>query len=475
MGESQIQIGRLKPDENEIQVEFTVSKRVEKYFLDSTLNFRYDKKIDDVPKSILNIPVVSSLITIGWLSGANIYIDELDETYTQSITKTRSVIEQMYPEFALSELFVKKIVNNDIDNTGYGLLFSGGLDSLTSYIRNKEKKPHLIHCVVRKEYLNVDTNRFKNFAQIEGVPLSIVKSNIYNVVNNLLILAKHDLYWWANVAHAIVFTGLCAPLSIKCNIGTLLIASTYDPEAERKFCLEREGENSKTQIAPSWGSTRTLDESIGWAGCNVVHDGDMTRQDKIGLVLKPYLEQNEKKDHIFESMDLRCAKSKDDISPELCENCMQLGKGTKCMSNILGLSLENIDPNLCGYRIDSETYGVIKKCFLEGLGIRKKSFQSTKGSYLGEKDEMILFGDIQAHISSNLGSLPDGARDFFDWFRNYDLSGYESNVKPSFFPKMLFFTIALHLYPAICEIPNKKLKNRLLKDIADYVYRQSRF
>jgi hypothetical protein len=455
-----IRIESLKVNGGKVETEFSLSNDIKKYFLREDLYVEYDKNIEEVPKSILLIPAISSLITVAWMAGADLYVDELDEIYVNSINKVKSIVKDMYPELPLSELHVGKIVHNKFSNSNFGLLFSGGLDSMTSYIRNRNKKPHLIHCIVRKEHLGSNLDNLINFAQKEGVHLSIIRSNVYNIVNNLLIFAKFGLSWWPNIAHAMVYTGLCAPFSVEEGIGTLLIASS---------------DSEKYDSGP-WGSHPTLDNYIEWAGCKVCHDSyDLSRQEKIRCILKPYLTNMEDNDHILKALDLQCGLSPNNRTPAVCQECMQRGSGIKCIRNILGLSLEKINPTLCGFDMNANSFNFIKKCFLTGLCIKNKSLFSTTASSLGELSEMLYFRDMQDHMPEKIDIGLYNSNEFFEWFRNYDLNSYKPKVRPIEYSSLLLITLGIKLYPLYCNLPINDTQLQILKKIADFAYKKTRF
>ena len=108
-----------------------------------------------IPQSILAIPVVSMIAPIAWAIGADIEIDALDETYLRSLNNVRKVLTEWYPRFSTSgTLNVRNVVRNQFGGTRTGLLFSSGLDSLTSYSMHKDEKPDLIAVWARDPLLH---------------------------------------------------------------------------------------------------------------------------------------------------------------------------------------------------------------------------------------------------------------------------------------------------------------------------------
>jgi len=116
------------------------SGSIEKYFQQELFYVEYGSDIQSVSTSILQIPVFSNIITVAWAVGADVYVQELDRSYLESLNKIKLVLKKWYPRFPFStHIYVEKIVSNKFSNQKYGLLFSGGVDSTTSYIRQKKK------------------------------------------------------------------------------------------------------------------------------------------------------------------------------------------------------------------------------------------------------------------------------------------------------------------------------------------------
>ena len=142
MKTTHIKIVDMHVSGNKLVFKLNISKDISKYFLTDHFVAEYDKKIDDVDKSILSIPVLSTVVTVAWATGADIYIEYLDKTYLDALDRVEAVFRRWFPQFSFStRIHVENIISNKFNNEKYGLLFSSGLDSLTSYVRNKEKNP----------------------------------------------------------------------------------------------------------------------------------------------------------------------------------------------------------------------------------------------------------------------------------------------------------------------------------------------
>jgi hypothetical protein len=246
-----IKIEDLSVQENRI-LEWRLSSSPnvkKKYLLTPNVYVEYDQNIDKVPKSILVIPALSGVVMLSWHIGADVYVEELDETYLNALEKIKKVMKSWWPNLPFSEIYVEKIVSNKVSNKGYGMLFSSGIDSMVTYIRHREKKPNLIHCVTRGQHLKTNKEHLINFANEENVTINIIRTNINDSLHERLLSAQFGVAWWGNISHSIIYTGLSAPLTIQNKIGTLLIASSHTREFKHP-----------------WGSHPLIDNNISWGG-----------------------------------------------------------------------------------------------------------------------------------------------------------------------------------------------------------------
>lgn len=388
----QIEIGEPTILKNRISFKLSYSKKIKKYFRSNIFYVEYNKNVRNTSPSILYIPVISNTIPIAWATGANIYVKEIDKTYLQSLDEIKLVMKKWYSKLPFSTtIHARNVVSNNSPKKNVGLLFSGGIDSLTSYVRHRLDKPFLIMIwgadVPTSEELFWKRIRrvYKKFAEEENVKINFIKSNLRQFINEKLLTIDFGKYstdfdWWEGFHHGIGQIGLCAPLTMVENIGTLLIASSHSQGF--KF---------------SYGSHPWIDNKMAWVNTRVVHDGwDLTRQEKIRKILKGYLKN---KKHYF---PLRvCTDQFNDFNCSKCE---------KCMRTITGLVLENIDPNNFGFRIDDRFFTRVKNCLVES-----KERQSLG---LGR---IYQWRGIQKHIPKKLNHNLYNSKEFFKWFKNFEI------------------------------------------------------
>ena len=76
---------------------------------------------------------------------ADLHVDTLDATFRDCLTPVRAAFRAMYPKLIRpSRLVVTRPVANRHRKQGYGLLFSGGVDSTASFYKNLARRPTLI-------------------------------------------------------------------------------------------------------------------------------------------------------------------------------------------------------------------------------------------------------------------------------------------------------------------------------------------
>jgi len=300
------------------------------------------------------------------------------------------VFEGFYPKFSSSgNIHVQKIITNKFNNTQTALLFSGGLDSIVSYIRNKDKHPILITLLKPG---NSNYNKIKDFhlkfAEQEGMEIHFLESNMWDNIsdftNNRLLGDEFKTKdWWGHVSHGLILLGLCVPLTVE-RIGKIIFASTY----------------TKNYRSPH--GSHFLDYTDGsWADVNVVNDSsDLTRQEKIRYVLK--------RNPLYQKYVRSCL-----LSNEGGTNFRECGYCEKCLRTITGMILEGIEPNECNFDVKNNVFDYIKNLFISG----------------SLNTDLYFWQDIQSNISDIINndeiSQRYQAKQFFEWLREFDFANYK--------------------------------------------------
>jgi len=390
---SQIAVDRPELFGDTIRFRLHVPKPLRKYFLSDISYVKYDgidlKKVD---KSILAIPMLSILIPIAWAVGADIHVAELDASYLQCLAKVKDAYKRFLPNFSFSGIIsAEKVISNQFGGNRTGLLFSGGVDSLTSYLRHQDLKPDFISIWGLPDIPHFE-DRFWHrmwtdicsLASLDGITAFQVKTNMYRNINHELLSREFGVSWFTDASFSLFMLSLCAPLTAIREIGTIIIAASGS-------------EDYKGQSG--YGSHPSIDNNISWADTRVIHDGfELPRQQKLEFLCKG---QNDR----YLSHLRVCWDS------ALETNC---GDCEKCMRTIVGLVIEGADPNKCNFQVDNKTFPFIRDCFNKGIIALPEA-------------QLYYWRGMQKHIPEHINQDIYGSRQFLEWLREYDLSQYKVN------------------------------------------------
>ncbi len=373
---------------------FDYKGRIRKYLSSRKFFIKYDEPVSQVDESILTIPFVGGLLTTSWLSATDLVVETLDSVFSNSLEETKRLMNKFYPEIGFnSEVKAGKTVNNGSREKGLGLLFSGGIDSTTLYIQNRDRKPALFMLlggvvpIHNKPMIENLRTIYSRFAEREGIDIHFMESNIRDVLNESLLMAKYGKYlrsyprarsfgsWWEGVNHGIIQLCFTAPITYG-SIDSLKIASTPGMRGH--------------------GSNRHLVKTLKWGNVEVIPDGyRKTRNEKIKQTLKPFIEET----NYFPKIQL-C-----NYAPVVSEQ-LNCGSCYKCTRNILMLLLEEIDPRKCGFPIIRDFYGNLRNNVLRKITSEKK--------WLGIQRDL----NSRSHTA-----LP---QDFAAWFKELGLQNIKS-------------------------------------------------
>lgn len=400
-----IRISEVRAAGSKLVTKLDLSANISKYFLKDNFVVQYDKNIDHVNESILTIPPLFIIAPVAWAAGADIYVEQLDQTSLNSLHKVRQVFQKWYPKFSpLGSIYVNNLISNRFNNKQTALLFSGGLDSTTSYIMHKDEHPTLITLLrgentsYEDEYYTKVKNAFVNFAKNEAVDIHFIKTDVWdtysNLLNNKLLTREFGVRdWWVKVSHGLMLLGLAAPLTVE-KIGTLYLAASF----ERNY-----------KVRNGNGSHFLVNTNVSWADIQVVYDAqELAKNAKVRNVLKK--NQGYCKNLRVCSPVMNPGYYKNTRSQSHFKNC---GSCQKCVERMIRLILEDIDPAEGNFDLNDNVLDYAKRLLTAGV-IKLPG------------NDLELWQDIQRHIPA---SITDGgvkqryqAKEFFEWFRDLDLS-----------------------------------------------------
>ena len=73
-----------------IEYQYSYSSDISKFFnRKETYYVKYEVDVSVVPRSINTIPFLASMMPIAWFVGFDVYVDELDETFYNSLKELK--------------------------------------------------------------------------------------------------------------------------------------------------------------------------------------------------------------------------------------------------------------------------------------------------------------------------------------------------------------------------------------------------
>lgn len=370
-------------NKNTLMCGFKVSPGIQQTFSGDKFFASYgDIDLTSVPDSLLIIPALANLAPIAWARNATVYVPELDSGFFNALQAVKKSFQSMHPRISWAGKVQPESLVTTIDypSSKSALLFSGGIDSLASYVVHQNEKPLLVSVLGSNRnsaLFKLSLKELSKFSSKQGTRLIPVCTNLVN-----LFVAKHlpfgGGWWWSRVQHGLAFLSLCAPLSPVEQIGRIYLASSHTKE---------------THIP--WGSHPSIDNNVAWASTTAQHDCfHLSRQEKT-KILAEYIRT--------EDPQLRiriCFQGPNQT------NCSQCGK---CCRTIIGLAAAGIDPNLHGFQCDAHKLAHIR-------------YQLSQRKFLLDANNRYMWKDIQKNLPSSPRLQMKGLSDFFTWFKNFPIS-----------------------------------------------------
>ena len=84
---NKISISALVVGSNRIEFDCSPTGKWSEYFTDNKFYVEYETDISEVPKSILIIPILGTILPLSWIFDAEIYCQEIDEDFYNSIVE----------------------------------------------------------------------------------------------------------------------------------------------------------------------------------------------------------------------------------------------------------------------------------------------------------------------------------------------------------------------------------------------------
>lgn len=174
-------------DKNKLIHKFTPDSEAGAYFESETLKSKYPVDISDLSKGVLSIPLISNLAPVAWLTGSTIRVNTLDSEFANSLDKIKSGYETAFSRAGLDVTLDGMVDIVDTtptpESTTSGkpaMLFSGGVDSMSGYLKLQNENPDLITINKQKqteEVWNMKENNIENFSNHYNENSYIIESN----------------------------------------------------------------------------------------------------------------------------------------------------------------------------------------------------------------------------------------------------------------------------------------------------------
>jgi hypothetical protein len=398
----------------------SVKEGLEQYIKQKDFFIEYDTEILAID-SILNIPIIATVLPLAWLSGSDIYVDKLDKTFKESMDQLQQYFKSQYPlvpfttKIKTNELVENKISVKDSERRT-GLLFSGGVDATYSMITNLQHKPTLImHWGVERtpypayrDYWEMVRSTYESLAKKHGLVFHLTKTNVLDVLGERKIEHRYseELFYgslWVRLQHSLVLLSLAAPLSVN-RFDRLLIAASEWPTTPETLDPNR-----------PHAARPEADEKISWANLSVKHDGFIEKYRKIRAIVNYYKDEN---------VVLRvCLNRKDAPRSMNCNIC------DKCSRTITQIIQAEVDPNKYGFKVDDSSPFDRYRKYIENHGLDYSSLNAKK--ILPETMDIDLYG----------------SKEFFEWLRGFKLSEKEQ--------ELFYRDVYLHLPFPVAKVLNE--------------------
>lgn len=385
-----IKIYDVEVSDYKIICRFIVQGEWKKFFKQDEFWIEYSESIWSTPKSIAVIPFLCNILPIAWISDAEIYVDEIDKEFYDSINEFKRGYIQMYPKVAFKgKMEVKEIVNNlYVPSESAAAFFSGGVDAFSTLVSHATEEMTLITVWGADVFFDDITGWYNvkehvnKVAQDFGMKPLFVKSSFRLFLNeealdSVVFKAAKD-YWWHGFQHGIGLIGHAAPCAFNYKMKHVYIGSTFTVQDQGITCA----------------SDPTIDNYVRLSSCKVIHDGyQYTRQDKIHNICR-YKETHKK------TIQLRvCWQSKGGKNCCSCE---------KCYRTIYAIIAENCSPYEFGFHYNQALLRDVEwqlKNRIELNNILIPLWKDVQKRFCDNRKDILEFEDIKWIYSVNFEEI----------------------------------------------------------------------
>ncbi len=370
-------------------VRFHLSAEFTKKYVRQPLVLSYPDEIDltSLPSSIVEVPLITNVIAVIWLSGNEYTIEEMDEDLYYSLIKIKEFFKRFFYNTSWEgELKPERLVKNILPkvNSSPAALFTGGLDSTTTLFRHFDENPILIS-------FNDPHKNSVDLAELYHLDFHTIYFNFNGFLKlTYLNKASYDISkWFWDTSMGLAWVGAATPLLYAMGIPILYIPSGF---TWRSFIFP-DGQTLRQPASP------LIDENLSPMGLRVKHDPfTMTRTDKIKYISTFCSDRSISKPKLV----VCNYHKKSDTTYSHCNRCM---KCRMTMLDILAIG-ENLQDY--GFTLSEQEFIPQIQAFLMSLKTKRG------GAY-------VPCCDTQKYLKQNIGNLPTEYRSFYEWLISIDL------------------------------------------------------
>lgn len=360
-----------------------------------------DVDLSDVPAHVALLPALGTVLPVAIATGVPVVVPALvlDGTFSQQAAGIDVHLRKLYPALGDRPLQLQGPVADDAwqpsEAEGAVLLYSGGVDSVTSLIRHRAE----VRALLSVWGADVEIENTQLWGRLQaiveaaptmpGVPRIVARTNMRRFLDELRLdrdFDRHfaDTNWWGGIHHGLGLATIAAPVSRSMGVGRVVLASSHSVE-----------------FAVPWGSSPDLDNQVKWSGAAVEHDGfHLNRQAKIGQVIEPFVREGRPLDLAVCYQNSRGAGS---------INC---GRCEKCLRTASGLLAAGVDPADAGVpvgpaelehwqqRMDGDQVGFSPNAVYMWSGIQQAIAEDETNPYL----RWLRGHDLQRHATDATGA-----------------------------------------------------------------------
>ena len=396
---------------NLVEYHYSVSSGIKKFFTTDCMFTEYEEDMTNVPTSILTIPFVNCMAGLSWLTDSVLFVDEIDATYYDSFKALKVAYNELHHYIGLKGMLVpSKIVENkinSINNKGL-LLWGGGVDCHSSFIRNKENISHILNIYgwlnkvdENNRVDNSDKEQAAHYAEKMGINALHVRSNFASQFNHQCIEKEFrktfKTSYWYGLLHPMAFLSIATPLAWIHGINTLYIASSF----------------TKSRADVKCASFITTDSVFKFATTGkTIHDGfELNRQNKV-KILADYQRQ------INAPYFIQACSFND-------HNCCEC---EKCFRTMIALIAENADPKQFGFNTIEKPISHWKKIIERDIALWGVS-----------KENYYYYYYTAKRMRENYNSIDD--KEFVDWFLSCDFVKMRKSALRKYYYRNFFSII----------------------------------